>query len=136
MQMTNLLVEKYLAAFLTMYTRKLGDFSIVNDTALVIHGVREYCEHIELQVPGHAWEDMHFRYSGRVVMRDDVEVIIFEVGSDANLCEIHVRNERLQSRSYGSHRIQTMHSLLDHKRSLNDESAVQDILSVLNVRAA
>lgn len=135
MQMTNLLVEKYLTAFVTMYTRKLGDFSIVNDTALVIHGVLEYCDHIELQVPGHVWEDMCFRYSGRMAVQDDVEVIVFEVGSDANLYQVRVRNERLQSRQSGSRRIQTLNSLLDHKRALGDADAVEAILSTLNASA-
>ena len=135
MQMTNLLVEKYLTAFVTMYTRKLGDFSIVNDTALVIHGVREYCDYIELQVPGHVWEDMCYRYSGRMTVQDDVEVIVFEVGSDANLYPVRIRNERLESCRFGSYRIQTLNSLLDHKRELGDADAVEAILSTLNASA-
>lgn len=107
-----------LEIFLASYSRKLGDYALTGETALLFHGAAETCVRIEMQVPGFAWEIMTERYSGRVVKGLGGDTYVeFQVGPYEDSTTVRIRDEHLQTEETPNGRLETLESLQKGKRA-------------------
>jgi hypothetical protein len=59
-------VLETLDLFVEQLPRSLGNFALTSGAALVIHGVRESCNDIDIQVDQVTWETLEWRYGAAI----------------------------------------------------------------------
>ena len=124
MRLSNDNVVSKFREFIDLFARPLGDCGLSGDAALVFYGVKDTCDTLDIQVPGFAWEDLVWRYSGRMVERHDDVYIEFDMGPAENPVTVQLRNERVASIAVGTTRVETMDSILLRKRVLREAADV------------
>lgn len=127
MRLSNDNVVSKFREFIDLFARPLGDCGLSGDAALVFYGVKDTCDTLDIQVPGFAWEDLVWRYSGRMVERRDDVYIEFDMGPAENPVTVRLRNERVASIAVGATRVETMDSILLRKRVLREAADVAAI---------
>lgn len=127
MRLSNDNVVSKFREFIDLFARPLGDCGLSGDAALVFYGVKDKCDTLDIQVPGFAWEDLVWRYSGRMVELHDDVYIEFDMGPAEDPVTVRLRNERVASVAYDSVRVETMDSILLRKRVLRQVADVAAI---------
>ena len=127
MRLSNDNVVSKFREFIDLFARPLGDCGLSGDAALVFYGVKDTCDTLDIQVPGFAWEDLVWRYSGRMVERHGDAYIEFDMGPAENPVTVRLRNERVASVAIGTTRVETIDSILLRKRVLR---AAADVAAI------
>lgn len=79
--------------FVEQLPRSLGNFAYTSGAALVIHGVRDKCNDIDIQVDQETWKTLEWRYGAHMqFMRGFPPFLSFTVGPEESQYQVKISN--------------------------------------------
>lgn len=105
-------VLETLDQFVEQLPRSLGNFALTSGAALVVHGVRDNCTDIDLQVDEEVWHSLEWRFGANMqYVHGFPQFLSFTVGPEGDQHRVKITNTRFHTEEVDGIHVQTLDSI-------------------------
>ena len=105
-------VVETLDQFVEQLPRSLGNFALTSGAALVVHGVRDNCTDIDIQVDEEVWHSLEWRFGAHMqYVHGFPQFLSFMVGPKEDQYRVKITNTRFHTEEVDGIHVQTLDSI-------------------------
>lgn len=124
-------VLETLDTFVEQLPRSLGNYALTSGAALVIHGVRDSCNDIDIQVDQATWEKLEWRYGAAIqFVHNFPPFISLAVGPHDNQHRVKITNTVFPVEFVDNIQVQTLDSIRRAKEQWGRRKDTVDIIAI------
>jgi hypothetical protein len=121
-------VVETLDQFVEQLPRSLGNFALTSGAALVVHGVRDECNDIDIQVDEEVWATLEWRFGAHLQYIHGFPAFLsFVVGPAGDQYKVKITNTRFPTTKIDGINVQTLDSIYRAKEVWGRRKDVLDL---------